>query len=264
MEQWPLSFISEEDFTNHVKDTISKYGSKLEAIDLARFNSNIVDPIKMIFDKMVYQSSWEEIIKNEIFRQRDKSNNNDIGYFHQRIFQYIDKCVVPQAGWDVIYTDPEGIITADNEVVHRVYVEMKNKHNTMNSASSAKTYMKAQNQLLQDDDCICCLVEAIAKRSQDIKWVASVDGNRVQHKRIRRMSMDKFYALVTGEEDAFYKMCLVLPDVREKVIENADIAIPEDTVIKELQEITDRRKVSMAMAVYLLAFSTYDGFVSSD
>ena len=43
------------------------------------------DPVKLIFDKTVYQASWEEIISNEIFRQRDKSNNNDIGYFHQRI-----------------------------------------------------------------------------------------------------------------------------------------------------------------------------------
>ena len=86
---WELSFISEKDFTNHVKDTIDKYGEKLESFDIVRFNKNIVDPIKMIFDKTVYQTSWDEIVGNEIFRQRDKSNNNDIGYFHQRIFQYI-------------------------------------------------------------------------------------------------------------------------------------------------------------------------------
>ena len=257
---WSLSFISEEDFINHVKATIEKYGTKLEAIDLARFNSNIIDPIKLIFDKTVYQSSWEEIISNEIFRQRDKANNNDIGYFHQRIFQYMKNCEVPKAGWDVIYRDPNGIRTADGDVVHTVYVEMKNKHNTMNSASSAKTYIKAQNQLLEDDDCICCLVEAIAKHSQDIKWSASVDGKKVQHRRIRRMSMDRFYALITGQEDAFYQMCLVLPEVIERVIENAEITIPKDTVLEELQSIADKRQVSMAMAVYLLGFPEYIGF----
>ena len=78
---WTLNFISEEDFTDHVKATIEKYGEKLESFDLKRFNKNIIDPIKLIFDKTVYQSSWEEIVSNEIFRQRDKSNNNDIGYF---------------------------------------------------------------------------------------------------------------------------------------------------------------------------------------
>lgn len=257
---WPLSFISEKDFTNHVKATIEKYGTKLEPYNIDKFNSNIIDPIKLIFDMMVYQSSWEEIIKNEIFRQRDKSNNNDIGYFHQRIFQYIKNCVVPKEGWDVIYKNADGIHTVEGDVVHTVYVEMKNKHNTMNSASSAKTYIKAQNQLLEDDDCICCLVEAIAKHSQDIKWVASIDGRKVQHRRIRRMSMDKFYEFITGEKDAFYKMCVVLPDVIESVIANAEINVPEDTVFQDLKAISDRKKISMAMAVYLLGFSEYSGF----
>ena len=54
---WPLTFITEEDFIDHVKATIEKYGAKLEPVDLQRFNSNIIDPIKLIFDKMVYQSS---------------------------------------------------------------------------------------------------------------------------------------------------------------------------------------------------------------
>lgn len=61
---WNLTFITEEDFTNHVKATIEKYGEKLESFDLKRFNKNIIDPIKLIFDKTVYQSSWEEIVSN--------------------------------------------------------------------------------------------------------------------------------------------------------------------------------------------------------
>lgn len=63
---WNLSFITEQDFTDHVKATIEKYGEKLESFDLKRFNKNIIDPIKLIFDKTVYQSSWDEIVSNEI------------------------------------------------------------------------------------------------------------------------------------------------------------------------------------------------------
>ena len=110
---FPLTFIKEEDLIEHVKNTIQKYGKKLEPFNVEKFNSNLIDPIKLIFDKMVYKSSWEEIVKNEIFRQRDKSNNNDIGYFHQYIFKYIDKCDVPpngeKGGWDVIFKDDAGI-----------------------------------------------------------------------------------------------------------------------------------------------------------
>lgn len=124
---WNLDFISEEDFKKHVRATIMKYGEKLESYDLKRFNSNLIDPIKLIFDKSVYRTSWEEIVNNEIFRQRDKSNNNDIGYFHQNIFSYFKGCEVPQAGWDVIYRNPDGI--------------------------------QMPGPLLEDDDCACLLVK---------------------------------------------------------------------------------------------------------
>lgn len=268
---WELSFISEKDFTNHVKDTIDKYGEKLESFDIVRFNKNIVDPIKMIFDKTVYQTSWDEIVGNEIFRQRDKSNNNDIGYFHQRIFQYINNCHVPdngtEGGWDVIFQVAEGITLPEGDIVHTVYVEMKNKHNTMNSAAAGKTYIKMQSQLLDDDDCACFLVEAIAKKSQNIKWSTTVDGKSVSHKKIRRVSLDQFYALVTGQEDAFYKMCMVLPKVIEKVVNEGgeDVKVPHDSVMSELRRIakemnTDDENLAMALAVYLLGFSTYNGF----
>lgn len=267
---WSLSYISEEDFTNHVRATIKKYGEKLESFDLKRFNKNLVDPVKLIFDKNVYRSSWEEIISNEIFRQRDKSNNNDIGYFHQRIFQYMRNCEVPpngeSGGWDVIYRNERGIEIPDAGRVHTVYVEMKNKHNTMNSASAGKTFIKMQNQLLSDDDCACFLVEAIAQKSQNVKWETTVDKHKVGHRLIRRVSMDQFYAMVTGEEEAFYEMCMVLPEVIRNVVSSLDdVTIPCDTVMDELKTWAshldaDTEEIALAMAVYMLGFRGYNGF----
>lgn len=270
---WPLSFISEADFAQHVMLTIEKYGEKLAPFDMHRFNRNIIDPIKLIFDKTVYQSSWETIVSNEIFRQRDKSNNNDIGYFHQGIFQYMPHCQVPcngeQGGWDIIYSNPEGIPIPDAGLVRTVYVEMKNKHNTMNSASASKTFMRMQNQLLIDDDCACFLVEAIAQHSQNIKWETSVDKKKISHKLIRRVSLDRFYALVTGQEDAFYQMCMVLPTVIEKLLHStAQGLTPKDTVLEELKGLSEKgawpsEDEAMTMAVYLLGFGHYIGFQQS-
>lgn len=267
---WNLTFISEEDFTNHVKATIEKYGEKLQSFDLKRFNKNIIDPIKLLFDKNVYHASWDEIVSNEIFRQRDKSNNNDIGYFHQRIFQYLENCHVPangkEGGWDVIYKNSAGIPIPGAGSVHTVYVEMKNKHNTMNSSSGEKTFIKMQNQLLNDDDCACFLVEVIAKHSQNIKWETTVDKRKVGHKLIRRVSLDQFYALVTGQEDAFYQVCMALPSVIEKAVQELDGSlIPHDTVMEELRERAAQlgiasEDMSIAMATYLLGFGGYTGF----
>ena len=49
--EWGIDFISEEDFKAHVESTIEKYGEKLESYDIVKFNKNIIDPIKLIFDK---------------------------------------------------------------------------------------------------------------------------------------------------------------------------------------------------------------------
>jgi len=258
---WSLSFISESDFIKHVEATIQQYGDKLEHFDLKKFNKNIIDPIKLIFDKTVYKFSWEEIIKNEIFRQRDKSNNNDIGYFHQRIFQYIKDCTVPASGWDVVFTKDGGINLPDSDNVSRVFVEMKNKHNTMNSAASSRTYIKMQSQLLSDDDCACFLVEVIAKQSQSTTWTVSVDGQQKKHRRIRRVSIDRFYALATGQEDAFYQMCMILPGIIEKVVASLDSSVmPKDSVIDELDEVAKSKDGPFALALYMLGFGSYIGF----
>lgn len=267
---WSLPFITEEEFTAHVKHTIEKYGDKLESVDLKKFNKNLIDPIKLIFDNSVYKNSWQETVSNEIFRQRDKSNNNDIGYFHQKIFSYFKGCTVPDngqdGGWDIIFKAPDGICLPNGSVVHTIYVEMKNKHNTMNSASAGKTFIKMQNQLLKDDDCACFLVEAIAKKSQNIKWETTVDGQRVGHKLIRRVSIDKFYEIVTGTENAFYLMCMELPHTIKKVVDSSHNLVPHDTVMEELIKISKEKAPScdentaVAMAIYMLGFSTYNGF----
>lgn len=112
------------------------------------------------------------------------------------------------------------------------------------------------------DDCACFLVEAIAKHSQNIAWAVSVDGRTQRHRRIRRVSLDKFYSLVTGQTDAFYKICMVLPEVVEEVVRCSTFkSVPQDTVFDELQVITGgNNKANFDLALYLLGFSSYSGF----
>lgn len=271
---WNLEFISEKDFTSHVRETINNYMGSFKSISLKDFNKNIVDPVKFAFDKALFNISWKDLISNEITRQRDKTNNNYIGYFHQHIFKYMNKCTVPpngkDGGWDVIYRNPDGVYVGSGddkqELIHNIYVEMKNKHNTMNSASAEKTYKKMQQQLLDDDDCACFLVEAIASSSQNIKWETTFDKKKHSHNRIRRVSMDQFYSIVTGQSDAFYKVMMALPGVIKKVVsEKTKLSEPKDTVFGELQKQAQRYNagdddINLTLAMYMLGFSSYLGF----
>jgi len=237
-----LNFITDENLYQHVKDTVDKYRFQ---IDLKEFNKNLVDPIKLTFDAKVYQKDVQAVIEAEVIRQIDKSNTNHIGYFHQNIFHYIGNgWHVPQSGYDIVNTE------------QKYYIEMKNKHNTMNSSSSQKTYMRMQNTLLSEQNATCFLVEVIAKHSQNIPWQVSLDGQSVVNEKIRRISIDKFYELVTGDKFAFRDLCEQLPIVISDII----AAKPQDkktnTVFEELEQISP----NLLKSLYLLSFCQYEGF----
>lgn len=242
MRHYNLGFISDEDIYAHVKKTVESYRRE---ITLLQFNENVVDPIKLTFDSKVYGRTIQQAIDDECFRQIDKSNTNRIGYFHQNLFDFAGNgWVVPKEGFDV-----------ENDDRH-IYVELKNKHNTMNSASSQKTYMKMQAKLLDDDQATCYLVEAISKKSKDETWRITLDKKPRSHNRIRRMSMDKFYELVFGDAKAFYKLCMALPSIIGDVVaDNKELAL-NNTVYQELT----KEHADLLKALYLLAFSTYEGF----
>lgn len=240
--KYNLGFISDEVIYEHVKQTVEAYRRE---ITLGQFNENIIDPIKLTFDAKVYGKTIKQAVEDECFRQIDKTNSNRIGYFHQFLFRHAGKgWIVPRVGFDV-----------ENDDLH-IYVEVKNKHNTMNSSSSQKTYMKMQSKLLEDDEATCYLVEVISKHSQDETWKVTLDGRRREHKRIRRMSMDKFYSLVFGVEDAFFKLCAVLPQIIEDVVkDNPGLALKNSVYDELTKEHSD-----ILTALYILAFSTYEGF----
>lgn len=237
-----LDFITDENLFNHVKETVEKYRFR---IDLEEFNKNLVDPIKLTFDSKIYRKDIADVIEDEIIRQIDKSNINHIGYFHQNIFKYIG------GGWSV----PEKGYDIEN-MSQKIYVEMKNKHNTMNSSSSQKTYMRMQHTLLQKPKAKCFLVEVIASNSQDIVWKTTLDGQAVSNPNIRRVSIDKFYELVTGDRVAFKKLCEALPRVLDSVLLTLDTQESQNTVLRELKVIHP----NLLKSIYLLSFKKYEGF----
>lgn len=242
MRNYNLGFISDEDIYNHVAETVSKYST---SITLKDFNKNIVDPIKLTFDAKVYEKKMEDVIMSECIRQMDKHNNNHVGYFHQNIFRYAGNgWTVPTEGFDVV-----------NEEKH-IFVEMKNKHNTMNSASAQKTYIKMQNKIVRDSRATCMLVEVIAKHSQNVTWAITVDKERFCNEHIRRVSMDKFYEIVFGDPLAFYKMCKALPDILDDVLSDIQRDQQQNTVFMELETLSP----DISKSLYMLAFKTYEGF----
>lgn len=60
-DNYKISFIAQNDFEKHVAKTIANYNETLKSINLNKFNSNIVDPIKLTFDKALFKKSIVDV-----------------------------------------------------------------------------------------------------------------------------------------------------------------------------------------------------------
>jgi len=113
-----------------------------------------------------------------------------------------------------------------------------------------------QDQLIDCPDSTCMLVEVIATKSQNIEWKISLNGEKKARAKIRRVSIDKFYEIVTDDKNAFKDLCQVLPLVINDSIKSLNEDVIKNSVFNELQTISN----DVLASLYLLAFKTYEGF----
>lgn len=117
--------------------------------------------------------------------------------------------------------------------------------------------MRFQNTIISEPKAQCFLVEIIAKHSQNIPWVVTLDKiKQPARENIRRISIDKFYEIVTGDRFAFQKLCEILPQVIRDVVNAIETHKKENTVFAELNEIS----TDLLTSIYLLSFEKYEGF----
>jgi hypothetical protein len=83
-----------------------------------------------------------------------------------------------------------------------------------------------------------------------------LDGVPVSDDRIRRVSIDKFYKLVTGDAHAFKNLCEKLPLIISDAVDSLDDSIMGNTVFEELGDISP----NLMKSIYLLSFEKYEGF----
>lgn len=244
--RYNLSFISDDDLKAHTLETVSKFST---GMTLGEFRKNIVDPIKLTFDAHVYKRPIAEVVDAEVMRQLNKTNENLIGYFHQNIFKHVGN------GWKVPDTGEDGWDVENYE--RNIFAEFKNKHNTMNSGASKNVHARMSGLVEGNTRATCYLVEVIAKKSQDIPWeLGSVRLREERQSRLRRISIDRFYEIATGDSAAFAKLCSVIGLVIDDVLAEQPRHGKDNTVIAELESIDD----DILKTLFLMSFETYQGF----
>jgi hypothetical protein len=86
--------------------------------------------------------------------------------------------------------------------------------------------------------------------------VVSLDSEQFNNHKIRRISIDKFYELVTGDTMAFRNLCQVLPKIIQDILSKELQKEINNTVLAELKN----NHTDVLKALYLQSFKTYEGF----
>lgn len=207
-----VSFLSDKDFLGCVKWVCEAYPKEVKRTEIDFLKETSVDPFKMIFDMKNGGFGTKNWINNEKMRQADKTVNNRIGDFHQRILGKVK-------GWEDLGT---GHITEVDlrKKDNSIFIELKNKYNTMNSSSQSKCRDKLENITIDFPEATAYWAYIISKdgTSGEKIWKYTRKGEEFINQRVKVIYGKKVYELVTGSPNSLEETWIALPQAIEDVI----------------------------------------------
>ncbi len=246
-----LNFISDEHFLNCISNLHQSYVKAKKNISKKKFYTNKIDTIKLTFDSKFNNIDEEKLIEGEILRQIDKSINNSIGLFHEQILGRIDGYEIGKlSGFDIKAND------------NTLFADIKNKHNTMNSSSAESLFQKLARYADTYKKANCYWVQILAKSSFNEKWFGEINGKEYSHSRVYKISGDQFYALLTGQENAFFELYKVLPLAIADFLKSLDLKDEQkhNSAVSEIKIQTNKSKRSILDEITFENYSYYLGF----
>ncbi len=215
------------------------------------FYNNKVDTIKLMVDSKFNNIDEESLVQAEILRQIDKSINNSIGTFHEQILGGI-------AGFEMGKLSGFDIKAKDNTL----FADIKNKHNTMNSSSAEALFQKLARYANDYKKANCYWVQILAKGSFYELWKGEINSKEYSHSRVFKISGDQFYALLSKQGDALFKLYKALPFVIKDYLNTFDKkeVMAENSALDEIKAETKSTKRSILDQVTFENYGYYLGF----
>ena len=242
-----LTWISNKDIKKVIFQLLTGYKEFLQGFNWNSIFRNVIDPVKMTFDQKFLGKEVKNLIETEVLRQLDKTRINAVGYFHQKIFCYIK-------GWKLA-NNPFDVVNEQENI----FVEIKNKFNTMNNTSKQRTMEIILNKVKHNSAYKCFLVQVITKKSHNRIWAMLLDGRKVKNERIRIISIDQFYKIATNQQNSFVNLLNRLPDLVDEVMRevNYEPIDIREMIDKNFPDISD---VNFLTEIYKKTFHSYLGY----
>lgn len=210
-----LSFVEDELLVAEVSHLLDVAGEALEA-RRRDFGRNVIDPFAAMFEMAGFGLDHDSWVRNELMRQAQKTLQNQVGEFHQRILGSVK-------GWENMNTGAVIDLLSEEQ---KVVAEVKNKYNTLSGGKRSDQYENLEKLVMQKasryhgfTSYFVTIIPSKAERF-DRPFTPSdkETGARVaENELIREIDGASFYERVTGEADALGQLFGVLPEVIEGV-----------------------------------------------
>lgn len=199
-----VSFISDAHLIHCISNLHNAYLKAKNNITKSSFYSNKVDTIKLTFDSKFNGIDEESLIQAEIMRQIDKSINNSIGTFHEEILGGIKGFELGNlSGFD---------IKAKDDSLFALF-----KLTEMPSKIEECVFDKLAKQANLYKNSICYLVDFSSEESYTEKFIIGSEELSISHKRVYKISLDKFYDVLSHQENALKQLINVIPLALEQI-----------------------------------------------
>lgn len=210
-----LSFIADVELEKAVQHllTVAENAKISAAKDI---NRNVIDPFSILFQMSGFGINSDVWQTSEMTRQAEKTLQNHVGEFHQKILGSV-------SSWNNLGT---GQIVDLECTSKKIIAEVKNKHNTISGGKLADLYHDLENQVMPKHskykDYTAYYVEIIPKKSprsnKEFTPSSKAVGSKcAKNALIRKIDGASFYELVTGEKNALANLFDSLPDVIESI-----------------------------------------------
>lgn len=228
MEVAYLEYVSDEILISEVKYILDKAVAKRKVAD-KDFNKNVIDPFGALFESPVFDSH-EEWKNSEMIRQCQKTIQNHVGTFHQKILGHVDD-------WEDLGTGGVVDLVCEKE---KIIAEVKNKYSTVTGGKLAEQYHSLDGLVSPKHSKFkgyrSYFVNIIPKKPERLNQVFTPSdketGNLCSvNEDIRLIDGASFYTLVTGRQNALQELHAALPKVIEHIYKtfykNEDFSISD-------------------------------------
>lgn len=225
-----LTWIADDNLKVCVREVLSKGVAGIKKAD-KNFYRNGVDPFSAVFDATCQSISLEQWLHFERQRQAQKTLQNALGNFHQKLLSQVKDWEIPALGYVDLISDKAKIVA-----------EIKNKHNTVKKSDLKNVYDELQSAVMhktskyQGYTAYYVTVIPASEKRFDKEFTPSDNETktvRQASKQIREIDGYSFYALATGQHDALKQLYLVLPQVIQELLVEQNAPLKQTTELSQ-------------------------------